>query len=286
MKRLFSKRGILAVALVGFVGTAVLTVVMGWGGPTLAILWLQWLLLLLCLQIYRVLMPLHSQTIDEHARTRVLLMRQVQALFQLHQDIAPRVPLPPLGEYAATPDLLATLVALVRENRPQVIVELGSGSSTLVCGYALESVGQGQILSFDHEAEYAAATNASLAVHGLSNCATVHHAALRETQYGSESWRWYDLNPENLPPIEMLIVDGPPMTTGRLARYPALPILWPRLAPSAVIVVDDANRPDETEMVQRWMEEFPGLRLEVMAHEKGTVILRRINEGIVARHIS
>lgn len=278
MRRLFSKQGLIVAALLGFTATAAVSLLMGWGLPVMAVLWLQWLVFLLGLQIYRVLMPLHAQVIDEHERTQVRVLRQVQSLFQLHLDISPRAPLPPLGQYAATPDLLATLVSLVKRKRPRVIVELGSGSSTIVCGYALESTAQGRVHSFDHEAQYAAETNAALDAHGLSAIAAVQVAPLRETRCGQSIWRWYALNIEELPLIDLLIVDGPPMTTGLLARYPALPMLWSKLAPGAIIVVDDAARPDETEMVRRWMEEFPGLRKESLAHEKGTIILHKPTE--------
>lgn len=278
MRRLFSKQGLIAAAVLGFAATAAVSLSMGWGLPVMAILWLQWLVFLLGLQIYRVLMPLHAQVIDEHERTQVRVLRQVQSLFQLHVDVTPRAPLPLLGQYAATPDLLATLVSLVKRKHPRVIVELGSGSSTIVCGYALESTSQGKVISFDHEAQYAAETNAALEVHGLSAIAAVQVAPLRETRCGASTWSWYAMNLEELPLIDLLIVDGPPMTTGRLARYPALPVLWSKLAPGAIIVVDDAARPDETEMVRRWIKEFPGLRMESLPHEKGTVILHKPTE--------
>ena len=38
------------------------------------------------------------------------------------------------------------------------------------------------------------------------------------------------------------------------SRYPALPALEPRLAPGAIVVLDDATRPGEREILERWSE--------------------------------
>ncbi|MGI9528709.1 MAG: hypothetical protein ACR2NG_03285 [Acidimicrobiia bacterium] len=71
-----------------------------------------------------------------------------------------------------------------------------------------------------------------------------------------------------------MIVDGPPGTTGPLARYPAVPILFDRLSPSALIFLDDAYREDEQESVRRWLDETGGISLPVPELEKGGVLMR------------
>lgn len=40
------------------------------------------------------------------------------------------------------------------------------------------------------------------------------------------------------------------------------------------VYLDDADRPDETEIVKRWLREFPDSSLETVDTEKGTAILR------------
>jgi len=52
-------------------------------------------------------------------------------------------------------------------------------------------------------------------------------------------------------------------------------LLLEQLSPRAVILVDDARRPDEQEMVRRWIEQVPGLKREDYQTEKGTIVLRR-----------
>jgi len=61
----------------------------------------------------------------------------------------------------------------------------------------------------------------------------------------------------------------------RTSRYPALPVLAPRLAGDAVVLVDDYVRDDEREMVARWRDEHPDFSVEEAPHEKGLAVLRR-----------
>lgn len=72
-------------------------------------------------------------------------------------------------------------------------------------------------------------------------------------------WHSEGSMPAGLPPIDLLIVDGPPSGVARLARFPALPRLMPRMASGAVAMVDDADREDERKMVVRWREIYPPL---------------------------
>ena len=73
----------------------------------------------------------------------------------------------------------------------------------------------------------------------------------------------------------MLVIDGPPETTGPLARYPAGPLLFPRLKPGASIFIDDAHRHDEKEAVARWLRERPDLTCTWVPSEKGCAVLRQ-----------
>ena len=58
-----------------------------------------------------------------------------------------------------------------------------------------------------------------------------------------------------------------------VARWPAGPLLFPRLAPGAVVLLDDAARPEEQEAVRRWMAEHPGFAHADLWCEKGCVEL-------------
>lgn len=203
--------------------------------------------------------------------------RRTEALLALYGTITPRLPLPMPREYAASPELLRAVVDTVLEVQPRYALELGSGVSTLVAAYAMERVGQGEIVSLEHEACFAEATNALLRRHGLDHVASVVHAPLIPTIVEGRRYLWYDtraLGGELEGAVGLLVVDGPPGRLQRLSRYPALPVLGPQLRPDATVLVDDARRRDERIMVRRWRSARPELRAEYLATEKGTVWLR------------
>lgn len=203
------------------------------------------------------------------------LFSQLQCWRLLEAQLQLAAGLPPMRGWAGSPDFLLFLAQDVAETRPMVMAECSSGVSTLVLARSAQLNGTGHVYSLEHDEEYARKTRDLLQVHGLADWATVIHAPL--TQY-DEGYRWYDLNalPTELTNIQLLVVDGPPQATGSLARYPALPKLLPRLASSFRIYVDDANRPDEQEMVNRWRAEMPSLEKETRPAEKGlTIVYRR-----------
>ena len=78
----------------------------------------------------------------------------------------------------------------------------------------------------------------------------------------------------DLPGIDLLVVDGPPGTIGRLARYPALRQLRDRMNAAFTVLVDDADRDDEREMIRRWRAEDTMLDEVRLTAEKGLVVLR------------
>lgn len=204
--------------------------------------------------------------------------RRVEALLAIYGVVTPAKPLPAPREYMASPELLRAVTAAIFEVQPQLVVELGSGVSTLVAAYALAKLGGGRMISLDHEAKYAEQTNALLRAHGLEHVAVAVHAPLVDVQTGTHRGRWYDLtalNQHGAGDIDLLIVDGPPGRDQPLARYPALPMLRARLSSRACVIVDDARRPDETAMVQRWATQFPDFAIEALPTEKGTTLLRR-----------
>ncbi|MCB9730113.1 MAG: class I SAM-dependent methyltransferase [Deltaproteobacteria bacterium] len=200
---------------------------------------------------------------------------QNRALLHLHALLPLRSPLPPLTGWAATPELAVQIIEEALARRPEVVVEAGSGASTLVTGYCLEKLGAGRVVSLDHDAEYAAHTQRSVGRHALDAWCTVQHAPLTQYTLGGGTWKWYDISklPAELR-IDMLSIDGPPGRLQRLSRYPALPLLASRLNDGAIIVLDDAARPDERALVARWQSEFPGLEHRFIPTQKGISVLR------------
>lgn len=95
-------------------------------------------------------------------------------------------------------------------------------------------------------------------------------------------FQWYALY--NLPDcrIGMLVIDGPSGFIQRHSRYPALPLLFDRLADDCVIFLDDAARQDEREIVEIWLRQFPRIGHEYLSNERGCSILRTAARGLRA----
>jgi predicted O-methyltransferase YrrM len=208
--------------------------------------------------------------LDEH-------LQQTQALLYLQQRLDTDLPLPAFERSALFPDAAATLTGLIRARRPRLILELGSGASTLIAAYCLRDQEHGRLISLEHDPHYSAITRENLHRHRLEHLARVIDAPLVKVNVGGDRHRWYDLHSLAAvdAAVDLLIVDGPPRRTQHLARYPALPLLIDRLADDAVVFVDDANRGDEREMLRRWQTELPGFRATWIAGGEGSVILER-----------
>lgn len=53
----------------------------------------------------------------------------------------------------------------------------------------------------------------------------------------------------------MMLVDGPPGMIAPGIRYPAVPRMLPRMAGECHVFFDDAQRPEEQEVLRRWISE-------------------------------
>ncbi len=206
------------------------------------------------------------------------LLVQTQYLLSIHSLIEFRQVLPAMGDWAISPDFAATLVALVTEQKPQLVIEAGSGVSTLLIGYCLQKQNLGgRVVALEHDRVYAEGSRAEVVRHGLEGVATVLYAPLRQYVLDGREFLWYDdaALRSLAGPIELLVIDGPPGALQPLSRYPAIPLLHNSLGERATVLLDDADRTDEIETVRRWCTEFPDLDARHLAHAKGTCLLNR-----------
>ena len=251
-------------AVLSLAGAAVIIVV-----PAVAAV----LVLGVVLEVYRRLSEDARRFEERHDEQQLQNYRQIEALFSLFFTIKPALPLPEMRAWAGSPDLLKKIAEVVLMDKPALVVEASSGVSTLVIAYCLKQLGRGTVVSLEHDAKYAAASERLVAFHGLQDIATIVHAPLKEVAIDSQKWLWYDSDLLQMSaPIDLLVVDGPPDSIQPLARYPAVPLLKQQLRTGAKVILDDSDRRDETEIVARWVKEF-GLSAESFAMEKGACIL-------------
>jgi methyltransferase family protein len=160
----------------------------------------------------------------------------------------------PANEWAIDAIFAEVVVTEIERREPGLVVECGSGVSTLLFASCLEALGVGRLVTFEHDEEFASQTD-SLARHcGCANRVEIVVGPLRPHRLGGQEVLWYSgleaLDGQE--PVEILVVDGPPGTTAPLARYPALPLLFPFLAPGASVFLHDGKRAAERETARRW----------------------------------
>lgn len=159
----------------------------------------------------------------------------------------PHDALPHLGSWKADTYLLHRIVDQIETLRPQNVVELGSGATSLVIAKALAGHGGGTLHSYDQHEPFVEQMRGWLAEHGLQ--AQFHHAPLT---LRDPAWPgvWYDLG-EIPDQIDLLVIDGPPWAVHPYARGIA-ERLFDRLSIGGAILLDDAARPGERVVARRW----------------------------------
>jgi predicted O-methyltransferase YrrM len=179
--------------------------------------------------------------------------------------------LPNLGSWKADTVFLRHIVDTIAALRPRNVVELGCGASTLIIARALQRHGGGRLVSYDQHADFCRATGQWLAEHGLD--AQIIHAPLveRRSRWSSQ---WYDLS--QVPAeIDLLVVDGPPWALNPFVRGNC-EALFSRIIPGGMVLLDDAARPGERVVKNRWREAWPGFGFRLDARgAKGTLIGRK-----------
>ena len=203
--------------------------------------------------------------------------RQLEALQNLNTLLPANDVLPATRGWAASPDLLVVLVDLVISERPSLVVECGSGASTLWLALAMRRFGvDGRIIALDHDPVFGGKTRDLLARHDVRDLAEVRDAPLESFGLDGETYSWYARGAwEDLTGIDLLFVDGPPATTGHQARYPALPLLSGSLSPAATVVLDDLIVPDMQKVLRLWLDAYPDFGSEILPLEKQAAVLRR-----------
>lgn len=198
--------------------------------------------------------------------------RETEALLQLIPRSPAEVLLPPSGKWALNARSLAHLVDIVTRERPSTILELGSGTSTVWLAHLLAGSGA-RIVSIDHSHEFAQLTSAELQRHGLAGAVDLRVAPLVEID-GDR--RWYDRQVfADVSPIDLVLIDGPPEATGPMARFPAFDALRDQLGDTALILLDDSDRADETAAIEQWLASDPTLSREDHEVSRLAVLRRR-----------
>ena len=222
-----------------------------------------------------------ERRVRESNRARALATvrqtQQIEATVNLFTMLQPPGPTPGTGGWAASADVVRLMVGEVLADEPRLVVECGSGASTVWLSLLAKTRGlRTRVVALEHEEQYAEATRRTLRTLGLEEYAEVRSAPLETVRVGHYEGPWYSPAAlEGLSEIGLLFVDGPPGTLADNIRYPAVPLLRDAFAARCTVVLDDADRPDERDVADRWVVDLPDFTLEQVPLEKGAAVLRR-----------
>lgn len=146
-------------------------------------------------------------------------------------------------KWAAELPFLKMLAKLAAESSGDV-VEAGSGASTILLSRVLGD--SRNLYSLEHNDRWRERVNRF----------SIGSPAVSAPLVNYGDWDWYQL-PLPLKPqsVGLVVCDGPPSTT-KGGRFGALPVLEDSLMDGALIILDDAGRSDEAEVLERWAAEF------------------------------
>ncbi|MBN1919423.1 MAG: class I SAM-dependent methyltransferase [Verrucomicrobia bacterium] len=147
------------------------------------------------------------------------------------------------------------------------ILECGSGLTTVLLGLIAQRIGQ-RVWSLEHQPKWGDHVREALRkwrVRTVELCVDELH------DYGP--YTWYVPPQDRMPgDFSLVACDGPPQVT-RGGRYGLLPVMRPRLRSGCVIIVDDADRPEDRATIQAWAKEL-GAEPSFIESRKGVALLR------------
>ncbi len=239
------------------------------------------IILLFLFEHYRRAENFHGEILSRQERSA----KRMEALLSLHSVMKWEMPVPLMDERDLSPDLMTVVAGIILERKPSMIVQCGSGVSTLVAAGCLKKLGKGRVVALDEDERRAGGTSALISRHGLGEFAEVVDAPLAalEPEFGPGLW-YRRSSLAGIEGIDMLIVDGPSGEAGSLARYPAVPVLLEKLSNDALVIADDTDREDEREIVRRWLDGPGRFSCEMIDTESGAALLARSAGGELEGH--
>ncbi|HNB68042.1 MAG TPA: hypothetical protein PLR94_08450, partial [Accumulibacter sp.] len=197
--------------------------------------------------------------------------------------------------WPVSPDFGLYLVELVALNDYDLIIEFGSGISTVIVAKALATMASREdgraptrFVSFEHLEPYYRQTRAHLQQVGLADNVQLVLAPLQDwLAPNGNTYAYYDCQAvlANLAQQYaggvrrvLAIIDGPPAVTGKHARYPAGPLVVQHFVGARIdLVLDDYIREDEKEIAQLWQGELQAAgivhRMSERKLEKGACLI-------------
>jgi predicted O-methyltransferase YrrM len=183
------------------------------------------------------------------------------------------------GMWSMSAATLDFLESEIRHHNPRLLVEFGSGLSTICFAQYMQALHGGSggvyVYSIEQSAEVVASTLCRLQALRLEQHVRMFHAPLVLQTIEGVSARCYSL-PRNFESAiadvhpDFVVIDGPAAQDG--ARFGTLPLIRRYLSSGARFYLDDALRDGEIDIAERWAR-LPYVQVNVVRlTEKGLLL--------------
>lgn len=204
------------------------------------------------------------------------LYDQISGLLQIQNAMTGKSILRPMRGWAMSPDAMAWILADLQERESPTIIEFGSGQSTIIFASLLKNKGSGRLISVEHDPTYAETIQRQLIACGLEKFVEFKILELEETQSQPSQSTCKSYPVSNLPniPIDVALIDGPPINNGRITRL--FPLKWSleHITPAGSVYLDDSARPTEKEVIKKLQSSIPHLTISHLTSEKGLCLIK------------
>jgi predicted O-methyltransferase YrrM len=199
------------------------------------------------------------------------LYDQVAGLMQVQSAMRGAPVLKPLRLWVLSPDAMAWILADLQERVNPTIVEFGSGQSTVIFAACLKHKGQGRLISVEHDPAHADAVRRQLIACGLSDVVDLRVVPLADYPGVGPLPPSRSYATATLPavPIDVALVDGPPLALGEATRFHPMQWTLSQLAPGGAAFLDDAARPQEQAVLTQLQRAWVDLVVDDLRAEKG-----------------
>lgn len=182
------------------------------------------------------------------------------------------------GGWGIGHDSVGVLAQVFAAVKPSLVLEFGSGTSTVVLAALAEAQGgSSRVVSLDERDDFAARTRGHLQRLGLSRRATVVVAPVEQRRVGDWQGWCYHPQPSALTRAlaggraDLVFVDGPATWLKRRGdcRFGALLMAHECAGPQAVVIADDAFRRRDRANLHRWATRAGAALLGIVAVDHG-----------------
>ena len=161
-------------------------------------------------------------------------------------------------------EAMRVVAEIVAEARPRLVLELGSGSSTVLLARQCASRGGGaRVVTVEESPLFAEQTRRRLRRHNLLDLVSIVVSPVVRTRIGCWRGYCYEMSEADIASAmageraDLVLIDGP-MSAWTLrgdCRYATLLLIRRWLAERAIVLVDDADRRYERDTIERWTAE-------------------------------